>query len=580
MIKKSDSYEIESIFKEFYIIPPYQREYAWKKEQWENLFNDILENDKGYFLGSLICINKDDGNIFEVIDGQQRLTTVSILKNALLNSIKNRWVPSLDEMDKIALLNDLNNSIYDKKTNSYRLELSIQNSNNSDYKYLSSFENKLIDENHFRPSNFGNRRISKSYNYFLERLDELDNDDNYLYSIDDIFNFLEKLNSALLVRIDVKDATSAFILFESINNRGIPLTPIDLIKNLMIGNLEKFNGVKPEVTNEKWQTIVNNIEEYNDQIRFLRHFYHSYQSNPKIKLKKYTKATKSNIIKIYEEHIKNKENIEFIFDELIDKSKVYTKFMYPDDIEIDDIDYKYKTILIDLQYLGIAPAYSLLLYLFTENKEEDLREVLLIIEKWFIRRHITDFPATRDLDQIFLDLIKKLSENSSLDTKETIKSFLLNEKYFSSDERLKQFLNGKLYDENYSITRYLLIKLENSKRNEREENIDFWKLNSKNKYVWTVEHILPQNPDSKSDWYNYFSEEELESYVHTLGNLTLTAYNPSLSNKSFKDKCLNENGLKTGRVKINKYLEDKKEWTKECILDRGKNLGEEVLTLI
>jgi len=580
MIKKSDSYEIESIFKEFYIIPPYQREYAWKKEQWENLFNDILENDKGYFLGSLICINKDDGNTFEVIDGQQRLTTVSILKNSLLNSIKNRWQPSLDEMDKIALLNDLNNSIYDKKTNSYRLELSIQNSNNADYKYLSSFENKLIDENHFRPSNFGNRRISKSYNYFLERLDELDNNDNYLYSIDDIFNFLEKLNSALLVRIDVKNATSAFILFESINNRGIPLTPIDLIKNLMIGNLEKFNCIKPEVTNEKWQTIINNIEEYNDQIRFLRHFYHAYQFNSKIKLKKYTKATKSNIIKIYEEHIRNKENIEFIFDELIDKSKVYTKFMYPDDIEIDDIDFKYKSILIDLQYLGIAPAYSLLLYLFTENKEEDLKEVLFIIEKWFIRRHITDFPATRDLDQIFLDLIKKLSENPSLDTKGTIKSFLLNEKYFSSDDRLKQFLNGKLYDENYSITRYLLIKLENSKRNEREEDIDFWKLNSKNKYIWTVEHILPQNPDLKSDWYNYFSEEELKLYVHTLGNLTLTAYNPSLSNKSFKDKCLNENGLKTGRVKINKYLVDKSEWTKEYILDRGKILVEEVLTLI
>ncbi|MDN5078364.1 DUF262 domain-containing protein [Aliarcobacter butzleri] len=370
MIKKSDSYSIESIFKYFYKIPPYQREYAWRKDQWENLFNDILENEKGYFLGSMICINKDDSDIFEVIDGQQRLTTISILENALLKVIRNRWVASVDDMDKIALLANLQNSIYDKNSNLYKLELSIQNSNNIDYKYLCSNESKFEKENYNKPLNFGNRRISKAYNYFLDRLNEKDIEDNYIFSIEDIFSYLQNLNSSLLVRIDVKDATSAFILFESINNRGIPLTPIDLIKNLIIGNLEKIKKIAPEKTNKKWQSIVNNIEDYNDQIRFLRHYYHAFQTNDKIKLKKYSKATKSNIIKIYEEHIKNENTIEFIFDELINKSKIYTKFIYPDLIEKSDDDYKYNVILNDLLHLGVAPSYSLLLYLFSEYMQK------------------------------------------------------------------------------------------------------------------------------------------------------------------------------------------------------------------
>lgn len=579
MIKKSDSYAIENIFKNFYVIPPYQREYAWKKDQWENLFNDVLENENGYFLGSLICINKDDSDIFEVIDGQQRLTTISILKNAILNLIKKRWTPSLDEMDKLSLLNDLNYSIYDKHSDSYKLELSIQNSNNDDYKYLCSYENKLKNDNQIKPLNFGNRRIAKAYNYFFERLNEIDDENNHLFSIDEVFNYLEKLNSSLLVRIDVKDATSAFILFESINNRGIPLTPIDLIKNLIIGNLEKFKKIKPEKTNEKWQSIVNNIDDYNDQIRFLRQFYHAFQSNPQIKLKKYSKATKSNIIKIYEEHIKNESTIEFIFDELIKKSEIYTKFIYPDFIEKEDNDYKYANCLNDLLYLGVAPAYSLLLFLFSEYKHINLTEILNTIEKWFIRRHITDFPATRDLDQIFLDLIKYINENKPDDITNFINNILLTEKYFSNDNRLKEFLNGKVY-ENYSITRYILIKLENSKRNIREEKIDFWELNQKNNYIWTVEHILPQNPDVKSEWFNSFKKDDIEEYVHKIGNLTLTAYNQNLSNSSFERKCKNENGLKTGRVKINKYIEDKNDWKMNNISERSNILIEEIIKLI
>ena len=577
MIKKAESYQVDDILKRIYTIPPYQREYAWGKEQWENLYTDILENTNGYFLGSLICINKNDSEVFEVIDGQQRLTTISILKNAMLSTLDERWIDRKD-FKQISIFQKLKESIYDEEKDLLRLKLSIQNSNNEDYEYLCSQLNYNAFEK-IAPQYFGNRRVSKAYNYFSYRLNECDDNNNFKYSIEEIFEFVKKLSSSLLVRIDVEDVSSAFILFESINNRGIPLTPIDLIKNLTIGNLEKYKKIKPETTNEKWQNIVKNIEDYNDQIRFLRHFYHAFQTNDKIKLDKYSKATKSNIIKIYEEHIRNENMIEFIFNELIAKSVIYTKLINPDAIENNDNDFKYKIILNDLLYLGIAPAYSLLLFLFSEYKHIDLSEILNIIEKWFIRRHITDFPATRDLDQIFLNLIKDIHKEKPDDITKFIEIFLISDKYFSADDKLKEFLNGKVY-ENYSITRYILIKLENSKRNPREEKINFWDLNQKNQYVWTVEHILPQNPDKKSDWFSYFNKDEMEENVHKIGNLTLTAYNQSLSNSSFDKKCTNENGLQTGRIKLNKYIENKNTWTKENISERSEILIKEIITLI
>ena len=312
MIKTVESLPIEKILGKdnnsnelFYKIPPYQREYAWGKSQWENLFDDIKENDRRYFLGSIICISKN--NELEVVDGQQRLTTLSLLLNALLYTI-NDYNKSYPEERILDLsLNEefatnwsiLKKLLYDKNANTAKLTLSMQNQNNDDYTYILK-ENSLVNSAN-KPSNFGNRRISRAYEYFKGRLKEVDNNGNPLFSIDEIYEFLNKVFSALLVKIEVENASSAFILFESINNRGIPLTPIDLIKNSIIGEMEK-KGTKPEDTNKQWQTLIENIESYEDQVRFLRHYYHAFQCcNDKVKLSPFTKATKSNIIKIYSE---------------------------------------------------------------------------------------------------------------------------------------------------------------------------------------------------------------------------------------------------------------------------------------
>jgi len=585
----------------FYKIPPYQRGYSWRKnKELEEFFNDISENEEGYFLGSIICIynnEKDDKKELEVIDGQQRLTTISILLSALLNitnnAIEEEIITFKEDEKKVLIAYNLKKLIV--VDNKLKLSLSIQNKNNEDYKYLLStipkkstkklfFLKKVINEKELKEFNKG--QINKAYEYFYDRIKE--------FSIQDIFILLKKVLSTNIVKIEVNDISSAFTLFESVNNRGKPLTPIDLIKNSIIGKREEIKKESPEITNKKWQKLIENIEKYADQVRFLRHYYHAFQcSNSKVKIDGFTKATKSNIMKIYPKHIQ--KDVEFIFDELIEKSKTYTVFINPENIENSNMFFKYQDKLIDLQRLGIAPAYSLLLYLFVEEEKNDFSDILNFIENWFLRRHITDYPATNKLDQIFLDLINHLCANKKekklKDIKELIFEFLLNSDRYKSDEDFQKILvTSKLYDTNQGATRCLLTKLEKSKRTKESGGNNFWETTGTKKptLVWTIEHIYPQNPRDKRDWTTTCNGEERIEYLHKLGNLTLTRYNSTYSDKSYKDKiAVIDNkgldiGLKSGNVKINQYLIDNtdNEWCIKHIEERGELLANEIIELM
>ncbi|MCK5295233.1 MAG: DUF1524 domain-containing protein, partial [Arcobacteraceae bacterium] len=432
-----------------------------------------------------------------------------------------------------------------------------------------------------KPSHFGKRRVNKAFEYFNNRLLELDENGNSIYSIDDVFEFYKKVVSAIIVKIEVNDIASAFTLFESINNRGVPLTPIDLIKNSIIGEMDKL-GYDSNTTNKDWQNIVNNIEDYDAQVRFMRHYYNAFHNDIKIKLPSYSKATKSNIIHIFSAHIK--KDVNYIFYDLIRKSNIYTVFVDPKNI-IESRLLPFRDKLIDLTRLKIAPAYSLLLYLFDKGITSDTLKILNLIENWFTRRHLTDFPGTSKLDQIFLDIINILANNEQNDY-ETIKEFLTNEKRYKSDKEFERFLsNSELYAINPNATRCLLIKLESSKRS-REIKVDFWEESHRNKLVWSIEHILPQKPDDKSDWNRLFSKNEQEQYIHRLGNLTLTCYNSNLSNKSFEEKSsIQDNtgkdiGLKSKNIYINLYLISKQIWDKKSIDERSLILAKKLISLL
>lgn len=219
----------------------------------------------------------------------------------------------------------------DNNESENRLSLSIQKNNQDDYKYL--LDCIFNTNNSSKPRYYESRSICRAYRYFLDKFEEQDEQGQKINNLYSLFDLFEKICAAIIVRISVDNMESAFVLFESINNRGVPLTPIDLIKNMIISDLVK-NSKDADIINERWQTIVKNVESYDDQVRFLRHFYHAYKANPAIGLNKYPKATKSNIINIYTTLIRN--NSQYILDQLVDKSTYYAALISPEKIE--DVD--------------------------------------------------------------------------------------------------------------------------------------------------------------------------------------------------------------------------------------------------
>lgn len=556
-----------------YIIPPYQREYSWKEEQWESLFNDIYENDSGYFLGTIICISSET-NKLDVIDGQQRLTTLSIFLLALYKELKKYTSHYLMDEHEEEISKILTFKTYFKSNKEIRLCLSKQNNNNKDYKYLIEY---ILENNTDSPKNYGNRRIARAFNYFSDKIsDELSHINDNERRARVLFELLDKVNSTLIVKIDTKDASSAFILFESINNRGMVLTPIDLIKNTLISKLS--GNESPEEVNEKWQNVINNINDYESQIRFLRHYYNIFSNlnsyKFKVKSNEVTKATKSTLIRIYSEIIKN--NGSELIQDLIYKSNIYNNFINPRNIDECGIYAKYKDSLENLNRIGAIPANALLLYLFEYHKDKDLSAILTFLEKWFIIRHVTNTPSTNKLDGIFIDMIKLLDNKGTLD--DVMKSLLAE---LPEAEIIKnKLMVSNIYEFSSNLTKCLLVHIERS-LSTKESMKDYWALSTGNegrqsRPVWTVEHIYPRNP-KKGD-----IDEVCEDLKDTLGNLTITAYNGNLSNRSYAEKLVLERegkeiGFNSENIKINALLKNEVEWKSNNIETRGAWLVEKFL---
>ncbi|MCB9187277.1 MAG: DUF262 domain-containing protein [Flavobacteriales bacterium] len=549
---------------EHYHIPKYQREYTWGKGEWEQLLNDIEENDPGYFMGSIICIDDNpelgpgESRIYELVDGQQRLTTISLLLMAIYRSLREFQ----DEMDddvmddeeweefslKISTVRqqllhkkssvNKTESGYFKEKDKYcflRVQPSSQRDNYADYLYILG-ELAILRDKH--QSKFaGLRRIYKAYDYFYSHLPE---------ELNPTIELLDKINSLKFIHISVSSSSDAFTLFESLNNRGVPLSIMDILKNKMLAHLEKQKQMDVDEAYDTWQDFLSYLPDYQDQERFLRHYYNAFKVYPDKKVHKFPRATKSNLIKIFETYIK--EDAEKIFADLLEKADIYNHFIQPENEE----ECTQTNALIDLKRIGGSSAYLLLLYLYSlpkssfDDMDAVLDDVLNLLVKYYVRRNITDFPNTRDLDAINIEVIEKCHEHVNAGKKISYK--LIVDTIFqgkgkpSSLDQFRDDLSDNLYQYNVGMARFVLAKLDEVSHS-REYNPDLWERNNKGLLVWTIEHVLPQGEKIPEPWVKMIADGDYQEakrihadWVHCLGNLTLSGYNSKLSNASFDEK--------------------------------------------
>lgn len=554
-------------------IPKYQRPYTWGTVDCEKIFDDVDDNDKGYFIGSIICINRttSDGTAidYEVIDGQQRLTSISLLLLAICVRLKD-YEASFTQ----AQLNKYYNLRLRLVTEQHHLKLTPQSQghNLDDYK-------AILNENGFSEvvapaglSHVGNRRLKKNYLVFCKKLqsalDEVEDktdSSRLIYLLD----FLEKVYAAEIILITAEKESEAYKLFESLNNTGVPLTPMDLLKN----NLLSSASGEPDQTVDgyyaKWENVIKYLtDDYSKQERFLRHYYNAfrYTLNQPFKTEALTlplgsMARKSNLLEIYPQMIKH-DSKSFIGD-LEEKAKYYSAIISNDTVSDEAVSPLLRESYQKLNNLGAAPSHMLLLYLESNRGRLMLDDVMLseivdLLVKFFVRRNLNDVPATRDLDRIMMRIIEGLEGKTVCNIYECICEQLiptLSNESFSCEENFIKKLSGPIYDDNTGVARFVLSYLEAEHFTKKEDNPDLWSYSDKGRLAWTIEHIFPEGEKIKPYWVKMIADGDealaiqyREKYVHLLGNLTLTGYNSNLSDSKFADKRdkTDENGTPIG----------------------------------
>jgi hypothetical protein len=567
-------------------VPRYQREYVWRRDDWVNLFDDLYENPPGYFLGSMICINRSDDAMqvqeLEVVDGQQRLTTLSLLYAAIYACLGE--CESEDDDTKHELFNLRHRLVFRGPKKLLRLELSHQGHNNFDYRAVLQ-EAGILTGVEALP-NAGNRRLFKAYRFFVDRLDELDDKGHKVFDPERIQDFLDHVNAASLVQIQVASHADAFTLFESLNNRGVPLSAMDLIKNNLLATLEKETPESIDENFTKWTKLLENLsDDCATQERFLRQYYNAFKDHKKIGVPKAPLATRSNIIHIYEELIKR--DAEWFFDDLFEKARLYNNLISP---LSDGVPAKLAKELLDLDRIGGAPAYILLLYLLAERPKTNLTKVCEFLVRYFVRRNLTDVPPTRDLARMFIEIISELRKTPDCDTEDLVRQELLTKGRFATDDAFREKLAGNVYWDNADATRFILCRIEEENQT-REKLTDLWERDGRRDFIWTVEHIFPQGPNIPACWVKMIADgdeekarEYRDKYVHRLGNLTISGYNSKLGNKSFKEKQDRKDsrgrsvGYKNGLF-LNKDLRDAENWAVAAIEVRTQTLIEMAMQL-
>jgi uncharacterized protein with ParB-like and HNH nuclease domain/predicted transport protein len=538
-IKKSNQFSI----------PIYQRLYSWTENECERLWDDIITTGSkdipSHFIGSIMYIEKGLYQISKpepllIIDGQQRLTTVSLLLEALARKIgDNEIIDGFSErkIREYYLINPLEDG--DRK---YKLLLS-QN-DRSTYIYI-------IDQKEY-PKEFS-VRIKDIFEYFTNKIDEL--------SENDIQNLCLGLLKLFIVDISLnRDHDNPQLIFESMNSTGKDLSQADLIRNFMLMRLE--GDIQKHLYEDYWRPM---------EVEFGQEAYSSYFDSFMRHYLTMKTGNIPNIDEVYEEFKKYFYTSQRDNEEELKELKKYTAYFCAMALDKEQ-DKELKEAFSDLSELKVDVSYPLLLELYNDYKmnilsKDDFIEIIRLIESYVFRRAVCGIP-TNSLNKTFASFGKSIIKEKYLESVKAHFNKMTSYRRFPNDEEFVTELTCRdLY--NFRSRSYWLRRLENHDRKERV-----------NVSEYTIEHILPQNNDLNLDWRRALGpdwEKIQQKYVHTIGNLTLTGYNTEYSDKFFTDKRDMKGGFRESPLKLNRGLANLETWNEETILQRAENLAKEAL---
>lgn len=541
------------------IIPIYQRNYSWSRKDCQQLWDDILRvasdsTAPAHFIGSIVYISK---GIYQatvipqllVIDGQQRLTTISLLISALAKTIEN-----MDGEYKINAQSLYNYFLVNSnERNELRYKLVLTRSDKEAlFNIIDGYD---IPEN-------STHRIYDNYRFFETKIREANINFDVLY---------EGISKLLVVDVSLdRNNDNPQLIFESLNSTGVDLSQADLIRNFIL------MGLEPEKQNRLYNQYWYSMEQDFGQLeystlfdRFMRDYLTIKSESGLIPvIREVYKVFKWRIGQLPKEH-----DIEEIVSEIRLYSRYFVQLAFPaknvDDEEI-------RAILMDINTLKVDVAYPFLMEVYDDYKRHQLLtrlefiEILKIVESYVFRRAICGIP-TNSLNKTFATLKRSIHKSRYL---ESVKAAFLRQtsyRRFPDDyEFWKEFTIKDVY--NLRTRRnYLLSQLENFGRKE-------W-VNIEN---YTIEHIMPQNSNLSKSWQEMLGSEWKSiqnQYLHTIGNLTITGYNSELSDRPFLQKRDMEGGFKDSPFRLNRSLGKLEQWGKSEIDKRAEELADLALKI-
>lgn len=551
---KASERKITKLFSEsdtVFSIPVYQRDYNWQEKQCQRLFKDILQTGKNekvssYFLGSIVYIHDGIYGVgekeFHVIDGQQRMTTLTLLFLAIYFKLKGTILAK--DADKI--YNQYVVNPYSEKEIKLKLLPPEENL------YIL---NKISHNKFNELEAFQDRNMLKNYLFFEKELENLSFDD-----MKHLSNGIEKL-----IYIDIaleKGKDDPQKIFESLNSTGLDLSQGDLIRNYILMDLER--GEQNRIYKEIWIPIENNckVSDGSEITSYVSDFIRDY-----LTLKTEKISSKPKVFETFKAYYE-KENDEKLED-MKKYSEAYSYIIKPSlekdkDIqrELDYLKSLDKTV-INTFLIGILKDYK-------DNilEKDELVNMLILLQSYLWRRYITEKP-TNALNKIFQGMYGKISRSGNY--YENLVDILMAED-FPTDEELESALKLKNVYKDKEKLNYVFKKLENYNHNEL---IDF-----DNEKI-TIEHIFPQKPNKA--WKENYSDNELEqmiSFKDTISNLTLTGSNSNLSNKAFHEKRDDEvHGYRNSKLYMNKYLGRLEEWNLLSMEARFESLYDDIIKI-
>ena len=544
-----------------FVIPVYQRNYDWTEAQCRQLLTDILaagatEKVNAHFIGSIVYIHDDVYSAsgireLSIIDGQQRLTTITLIYIALYRLLK-----SMGDQQKLTRIHEtylINKFAAEEE----KLKLRPTENNDRAIKHLLSGDG----EDSF---NGGFSRVISNFSYFSSRINE-----------DNIEHVLGGLGKLMFVEVSLeRGKDDAQRIFESLNSTGLELSQADLIRNFILMGLSRKK--QNDIYLKYWQKIEQNAKELSTNQSRVSDYIRDYLT---LKTKKI--PNKSSVYAQFKERFPalEYEVLETLLEELKILSRHYHRFINPE----QESDPSIRRQLRNVEQLEINVSYPFLLQVFSdyENEQIDkpqLLDVLELIQSFVWRRFILGLP-TNALNKIFMRLYEDVD---SEDYVASIARSLMKKKGSQRFPRNAEVIATVVEKDFYNIKprnrTYFLQRLENHNNKEPVQldgNSDI-----------TIEHIFPQTPDTK--WKDALNSEAYlalsETHLHTIGNLTLSGNNGSLGNKSFAEKKqmnhdAKEQGYAFSRLWLNRYLKDIDQWDLAAYEERSRLLSERVLEI-